>query len=75
MKYLKKGTFWGIILILLGISIILKGAFNIYLPVIRILFGCILIYWGGELLGEAAKKIRRRSSRDNEPFTEKSKPE
>ena len=43
------GTFWGIILILFGISAILRS-FNINIPFFRIIFALILVYLGVALL-------------------------
>ncbi len=44
------GMFWGVLLILLGISIILKILFNITIPVFRIAFALLLIYLGVKIL-------------------------
>ncbi len=37
---------WGTILVLLGLSLILKSIFHITIPLVRPFFGCILIYLG-----------------------------
>ena len=50
MHYLFSGVFWGILLIIWGISIIIKVVFKIDLPIIRILFAILLIYWGLKML-------------------------
>jgi predicted membrane protein len=50
MDIFSSGLFWGAILILIGISIILKVIFHINIPVIRILFALLLIYWGIKLI-------------------------
>jgi len=42
--------FWGILISLIGVSIILKYAFNIDLHLIRIFFGIILILFGIKLI-------------------------
>lgn len=44
------GMFWGVLLILLGISIILKVLFNITIPIFRIAFALLLIYLGVKIL-------------------------
>ncbi len=40
------GAFWGILLIIGGILFILRNYVNINIPIFRILFGFLLIYWG-----------------------------
>mgnify|MGYP006350092255 FL=1 len=40
------GIFWGTLVTILGISIIIEALFGISLPVFKILLGCWLIYWG-----------------------------
>lgn len=50
MDILTSGIFWGAILILIGISIILKITFGINIPIIRILFALLLIWWGIKLI-------------------------
>jgi predicted membrane protein len=50
MGFIFSGIFWGIILILLGLSVILNIVFNIHLPFFRILFSLIIIYFGLRLL-------------------------
>lgn len=37
---------WGTILVLLGLSLILKSLFQITIPLIRPFFGCVLVYLG-----------------------------
>lgn len=46
MDIFSSGLFWGVILILIGGSLLLKVIFNINFPVLRVLFGVLLIYWG-----------------------------
>jgi hypothetical protein len=50
MHFIFSGVFWGFILILLGLTMILKVVFNIDIPVFRLLLALILIYWGAKLL-------------------------
>lgn len=50
MGFLFSGLFWGIILILIGVSIIVRVLFNIDLPVFRIVFALIIIYFGVKIL-------------------------
>lgn len=46
IEFLFSGVFWGILLIILGISAISKAVFNINLPFFRITFALIIIYIG-----------------------------
>jgi len=50
MNFLFGSLFWGVLLILFGLSMILKGFFKIDIPVFRIVFAVIIIYWGLKLL-------------------------
>lgn len=50
MGFLFSGMFWGGVLVLLGISIIIKVAFHIDIPVFKIVVGLVLIYLGARLL-------------------------
>jgi predicted membrane protein len=50
MDFLFSGLFWGIILILLGVSIIVRIVFHIHVPIVRVVFALILIYLGIRVL-------------------------
>jgi hypothetical protein len=50
MKMLFTGTFWGIVLILAGISVLVKVFFHVDIPVFRIIFGIIVISFGLSIL-------------------------
>jgi hypothetical protein len=50
MGFLFSGIFWGSILILLGISVIIRIVFNVHVPLVRIVFALILIYFGIQVL-------------------------
>jgi hypothetical protein len=50
MTFFFSGVFWGAILILIGINMILKHVFNIDLPIVRIVFAGIIILFGLQLL-------------------------
>lgn len=54
------GMFWGVLLILLGISMILKVLFNITIPIFRIAFALLLIYLGVKIL--LGHSIERRKN-------------
>jgi len=47
--------FFGILIILFGVSLILKSIFNINIPLLKIFFGIVLIYWGITLLMPESK--------------------
>lgn len=49
IDFIFTGTFWGILLILFGISIFLRS-FDIFIPFMRIIFGLIIIYVGIAIL-------------------------
>jgi len=44
------GFFWGVLILLFGLSIILKTVFNVNIPLVRIFFAIILIYLGIKML-------------------------
>jgi predicted membrane protein len=50
MCFLFGGVFWGIVLVLLGLSIIVRIVFNIHFPFFRILIALIIIYFGLKVL-------------------------
>ena len=50
MHFLFGGLFWGVLLVLLGASIIIKAVFKINIPFFRIGFALLLIYFGAKLL-------------------------
>ncbi len=51
------GFFWGIMLIIIGTVLILNHYVSIELPLLRILFGFLLIYWGMNMVfGKFSKK-------------------
>jgi predicted membrane protein len=50
MGFLFSGIFWGVVLMLLGLSIIVKMIFHIDIPVFRTIFALVLIYLGLRLL-------------------------
>jgi len=50
MCFLFSGIFWGIVLILLGVSIVINIIFGIHIPLFRIICALVLIYLGVRLL-------------------------
>lgn len=59
MSFVFSGLFWGAIVVLIGLGIILNGVLGIRIPMVRIIFGLLLIYWGVSLL--AGMSFRRTS--------------
>jgi hypothetical protein len=58
MGFVFSGIFWGIIVVLIGLSIILNGVAGVRIPLIRIIFGLLLIYWGVTVLAGASFRFR-----------------
>lgn len=61
MGFLTSGLFWGFILILIGLSIIVRVLFNIDVPVFKVVFGLILLYLGFQVLFGPAVRSGRHS--------------
>jgi len=56
MNFIWSGLFWGVILVLFGVSVILKSVLKIDIPIFKIVFAFFLIYFGVKLLlGTSAK--------------------
>lgn len=50
MPFLSSALFWGIVLILVGLSVILRKVLDIRIPVFQIIFGVMLIYLGVKVM-------------------------
>ncbi len=50
MSFVSSAAFWGGIIVLFGLSIILREVFHIHIPFVKIIFGFILIYWGVKMI-------------------------
>lgn len=50
MGFLFSGWFWGAVVVLIGVAIILKAVFDIDIPIFRIVFGAVLILFGIRLI-------------------------
>ncbi|MFC1504658.1 hypothetical protein ACFL6D_04505 [Spirochaetota bacterium] len=50
MGFLFSGVFWGVLVILIGLSIILKAVFNVNFPIVRMGIALIFIYLGLKIL-------------------------
>jgi predicted membrane protein len=67
MGFLSTAAFWGVIIVLIGLSIILREVFHINIPFVRIVFGILLIYWGIKIIsGGFGRKWDRHSAVSNE---------
>ena len=50
MNFISTGVFWGVIIILFGLSILLREVFHVHIPFVKIVFGLMLIYWGVRMI-------------------------
>lgn len=50
MSFFSSAVFWGVVIILIGLSIILREVFDIHFPFLRVFFGILLIYWGVKVI-------------------------
>lgn len=51
--------FWGLFFLIIGALMILQHTFRVDLPVLKILFGCLLVYWGlSVIFGSFGLQIR-----------------
>jgi predicted membrane protein len=50
MGFIFSGVFWGSILILLGLSVIFRIVFNVHIPLFRVIFALVIIYFGIRIL-------------------------
>jgi len=71
MGFLFSGIFWGLVLILIGASIILKVVFDIDLPVVRTIFGLLLIALGIQILFGISFKRTPSKGGNDAIFTER----
>ncbi len=62
MGFLASGVFWGSVIILFGISIILNSVFGISIPVFKIVLALILIYFGISILAGKAFNVPKVST-------------
>jgi len=50
MDFLWSGIFWGIVLVIFGLSVIVNVVFHVHIPIMRILFGLFLVYLGVQVI-------------------------
>jgi predicted membrane protein len=67
MSFLSSAAFWGLIIVLIGLSIILREVFHVNIPFVRIVFGILLIYWGVKIISGG---FNRKWDRNNIVFNE-----
>lgn len=58
MGFLFSGLFWGLVIVLAGLAIILNVVFNVRIPFFRILAGLVLIYIGLSLVIGMRVRVR-----------------
>lgn len=68
MRFLSSGIFWGFIVILFGIGILLKSVFNINIPFFKILIGIIIILFGISIIFDAIIPRKKFSAFKNNNF-------
>lgn len=61
MKFLFTGIFFGTLLVLWGLSLIIETIFGISIPVVKVGFACLLIY-GGLLLIKGMYEVRQQKT-------------
>ena len=50
MGIIFSSAFWGVVLVILGVSVLLKAFFNLDIPVFRTIFGLIVVVFGVSIL-------------------------
>lgn len=50
MGFLFSGLFWGVVLVIFGLTIVIKAVFKIDIPIFRIVFALVIIYLGLKML-------------------------
>ncbi len=70
MCFLFSGIFWGLVLVALGVAVIIKVLFHIDIPVFRIVFAMVLIYFGLKLLVGGCGRGYSHTSQESVVFNE-----
>lgn len=68
MRFLYSGIFWGFIIILFGIGILLKSIFHINIPFFKILVGIIVIFLGISIIFNAINSRKYTAVLGNHNF-------
>jgi hypothetical protein len=58
---MKSGLFWGILLVIIGGTILLRNVFEIHLPLWDVIFPAMLILWGVSMLIKNVRNAPKRS--------------
>lgn len=61
MRFLSSGVFWGFIVVLFGISILLRAIFHINIPFFKIILGIIVICFGISIIFEGLNFSKNNS--------------
>lgn len=56
------GTFWGVLLVVIGGTILLRNVFDIDLPLWNVIFPAMLIFWGVSMLVRNVNKASKKST-------------
>lgn len=73
MNKMGTGLFWGLILIIIGVSLLIKVIFNINFPIFRIVIAFIFIYIGIKILvGPSIKLFHTQTDKNGVIFGETS---
>src|SRR5688572_18809922 len=62
MSFISSGTFIGVLIVLFGISILVREVFHIQIPFFKILFGIFLIYVGVRMIAGGFWKTKTSNS-------------
>ncbi len=62
MGFIFSTAFWGILIVLFGLSIIFREVFHINFPVFRLLFGLMIIYFGARVIAGGFMKQGKHST-------------
>ena len=61
MRFLSSGIFWGFIVILFGVGILLKSVFHVNIPFFKIFIGIIVILFGVSIIFNAINSRRNNT--------------
>jgi len=50
MNFLSSSVFWGVVVVMFGLSLLFKAVFNVDIPVFRVVLGLIVVYIGLRVL-------------------------
>jgi predicted membrane protein len=70
MNVISSGIFWGLLLVLIGLSIIIKVIFHIDIPVFRIVIGLLLLYFGFQIIFGSSIRTKKKVVIENKSYRE-----